>query len=292
MLSRRQFVAGTLAATTLAPLANAQATQLPPKPAGALDLMTYNLRYASATGANAWPTRRPVMRNLLLTAKPDIFGTQEGLYPQLKAIASDLPAYDWIGLGREGGSRGEFMAVFFRRDRFEPLEFDHFWLSDTPDVIGSATWGNNVRRMLTWVHFEDRETGKRFHFWNTHFDHQVENARQKAAALVLERIRKVDAATPLVLLGDFNAESGRSRSYEILVKEGGLRDTWHDAAARSEADANSFNDFSPLRREGIRIDWILCRGAARIDHAAVVTTKAGDQWPSDHCPVTTRLTWT
>ena len=59
-------------------------------------------------------------------------GTQEGLYHQIRQIDEDLSEMTWIGLGRQGGSHGEFMAVFYRPDRLEPLEFDHFWLSDTP----------------------------------------------------------------------------------------------------------------------------------------------------------------
>jgi hypothetical protein len=53
-----------------------------------------------------------------------------------------LPDYEWIGLGRDGGNHGEFMAVFYRVTRFEPLEFDHFWLSDAPNVVASSTWGS------------------------------------------------------------------------------------------------------------------------------------------------------
>ena len=120
--------------------------------------------------------------------RPDLIGTQEGLYPQIKDIAADQPAYDWIGLGRDGGSRGEFMAIFYRRDRFEPLEYEHFWLSDTPDVIASSTWGNGVRRMVTWAKFRDRTTGREFYFWNTHLDHEVQFAREKSAELIRQRI--------------------------------------------------------------------------------------------------------
>jgi len=40
------------------------------------------------------------------------------------------------------------MAIFYRKDRFEPREFDHFWLSDTPNVVASTTWGNSNRRMV------------------------------------------------------------------------------------------------------------------------------------------------
>lgn len=92
---------------------------------------------------------------------PDLIGTQEGVYAQLKDIATDLPAYEWIGLGRDGGSRGEFMAVFYRKDRFEPLKYDHFWLSDTPSVVASTTWGDTNRRMVTWFRFKDRKDQRR-----------------------------------------------------------------------------------------------------------------------------------
>ena len=106
--------------------------------------MTYNLKFASTNPPNAWPVRRPLMREVIRQIAPDVIGTQEGLYEQLKDIAADLPEYDWIGLGREGGSRGEFMAVFYRKARFEPLAFDHFWLSGTPEVIGSEYVGRQV----------------------------------------------------------------------------------------------------------------------------------------------------
>ncbi len=116
-----------------------------------LRVMTFNLRFASLQKPNAWPDRRPVMRHLIDQEAPDIMGTQEGLYAQLRDLAADLPAYEWIGLGRAGGSRDEHCAIFFRRDRFEPVGFDHFWLSDTPNVIGSITWGHTYIRMVTWV---------------------------------------------------------------------------------------------------------------------------------------------
>jgi len=89
-------------------------------------IATYNLRYAGDAPPNAWPQRRPPLQALLDHYRPDLNGTQEGLYSQIKGIAADQPAYDWIGLGRDGGSRGEFMAIFGRRGRFEPLEYDHF----------------------------------------------------------------------------------------------------------------------------------------------------------------------
>lgn len=288
MNSRRQFL-GTLAAT---PMLLSALNAAEPGRAGGNELViaTYNLRFASNQKPNAWPDRRPVMKALLDRYQPDLMGTQEGLYQQLKDIAADQPAYDWIGLGREGGSRGEFMAIYYKRDRFEPLEYDHFWLSDTPEVIASTSWGNTVKRMVTWVRFRDRTTGREFYFWNTHFDHQVQPAREKAAELVRQRIGKVKADLPLFLVGDFNAVATENRAYDILAKESGLTDTWFTARERRNEDANSFTGFGPLKREGKRIDWILARGAMDVRATEVVTFQQGDQWPSDHFPIVTWVT--
>ena len=153
-----------------------------------LTLMTFNLRYASSKAPNAWSQRRPVMRDCIQQVAPDLIGTQEGLYQQLKDLAADLPAYAWIGTGRDGGSRGEFMAIFYLKDRFDPREYDHFWLSDTPNVIASTTWGNRNRRMVTWVRFLDLQSHREFYYFNTHLDHQIQPAREKAAALIRERV--------------------------------------------------------------------------------------------------------
>lgn len=289
MISRRRFAEslGMVAAATVAPL---RAAEVPSDPAE-LCAVTYNLRFASASGGNAWPTRRPMMQALLRELQPDLMGTQEGVYGQLRDVASDLPELDWIGLGRDGGSRGEFMAIFYRRDRFEPLEYDHFWLSDTPLVMGSSTWGNTNRRMLTWVLFNDRKTRRNLYFWNTHLDHALQPAREQGAALILERIRTTaKPGVPLLLAGDFNAVAGRNPVYDQLVRDGGMTDTWTAAGLRRNERMNSFNGFEPARAEGQRIDWILSRGPVSVRASEVITFARDGRYPSDHFPVAAWLT--
>ena len=288
MISRRRFIAALTAGPLLRPAASA--ADAAGGRAGELLIATYNLRVAVDAPPNAWPQRRPLLQALLDRYRPDLFGTQEGLYSQIKDIAADQPACDWIGLGRDGGSRGEFMAIFYRRDRFEPLEYDHFWLSDTPYVIASSTWGNGVRRMVTWAKFRDRATGREFYFWNTHLDHEVQFAREKSAELIRQRIGLLPPGAPLFLVGDFNAVAGENRAYEMLTQGAGLTDTWFAAHERRNEDANSFTGFGPLLREGKRIDWILARGAMDVRAAEAVTFQQGGRWPSDHLPIMTWVT--
>lgn len=267
------------------PLAQADLAQTPEPGSLAPRVMTYNLRYASDTPPNSWPERRPLVKNVISQAAPDIIGTQEGVYRQLQDLAADLPDYHWIGLGREGGSRGEFMAIFYRHARFVPVAFDHFWLSDTPEVIGSITWGHTVRRMLTWVRLRDKVTGREFLVWNTHLDHQVEEARRKGAALIRDRLAKSDPGVPLVLTGDFNCPAAGCVAYETLTREAGLADTWLLAKRRENDGFNTFNGFKAAGKDGIRIDWILARGPVAVSRAAILTDSENGRFPSDHFPV-------
>jgi endonuclease/exonuclease/phosphatase family metal-dependent hydrolase len=288
MISRRRFMV-TLGAASLLRSVSSTADAASVR-ADELLIATYNLRYAGDEPPNSWPQRRPALKGLLDLYRPDIIGTQEGLYLQIKDIAADQPVYDWIGLGRDGGSHGEFMAIFYRRDRFDPLEYDHFWLSDRPEVIASSTWGNGVRRMVTWARFRDRTTGREFYFWNTHLDHEVQLAREKSAELIRQRIGMLPSATPLFLVGDFNSVAGDNRAYEILTQDAGLTDTWFAARERRNGDVNSFTGFGPLLHEGKRIDWILARGAMDVRATEAVTFRKGETWPSDHLPIMAWLT--
>lgn len=258
------------------------------RPTNVLAVMTYNLKFASSTPPNAWQQRRPLMRELLQEVSPDLIGTQEGLHQQLQDLAADLPEYSWIGMGRDGGNEGEFMAIFYRKTRLEPLSTNHFWLSDTPEVVASATWGNSNRRMVTWVKFEDRLTGQVFSHFNTHFDHQVQRAREKSADLIRTRVAALNTKLPVILTGDFNATGGQNKAYDILLEGDFFRDTWQLAKNRSGEGLGTFNGFKSLPHDGSRIDWILVRGNLQVEKEEIVTFSRDSRFPSDHCPV---LTW-
>ena len=249
-----------------------------------LVVMTYNLRSASSGSPVSWATRRSLMRECLRSVAPDLMGTQEGYYHQLREINSDLPEYDWIGQCRDGGSQGEFMAVFFRRSRFDPLAFDHFWLSATPDKIGSKSWGNVPPRMVTWVRFSDRQTGREFYFVTTHVDGN-KRAQEQSGRLIRERIKSLTPVAPVLLTGDFNAIPGRDPLHGLLTGDHFFSDTWETARKRRGDGVSTFNGFKALTRNGRRIDWILARGNITVDASEIVTFSRDGKYPSDHFPV-------
>lgn len=280
---------GAAAAAAL-PLLGPAAASAGRHPGRRLEVMTFNLRHASTAEPNSWSARRPVMGELLHREAPAVLGTQEGLYGQLRDIESDLgPRYDWIGMGRAGGSRDEFAAVFYDTQRLAPMEYDHFWLSDTPELIGSNTWGGSCIRMVTWVRFRDLRDGEReFYFLNTHLDNASQRARTRSVPLIRARIARLDSSLPLLMTGDFNVAAHRNPVYDALLGAG-LVDTW-DAAVERGPLYGTFHGYGPLVPDGDRIDWVLATPGVTVHRASVNTFSKRRQFPSDHLPVQVSLT--
>lgn len=253
-----------------------------------LKVMSFNLRYENSadTSPHTWSERRSTVQEIIQAEEPDIIGTQEGLHNQVLEVNQDLPNYDWIGLGREGGSHGEYVSVYYKDELFTPVEYDHYWLSDTPEMIGSKSWGNTIPRMVTWVKFEENGTGKQFYFVNTHFDHQSEHARQESAKLITDRITDFDEDLPVVLTGDFNANT-ESEHYKILTDDGLFKDAWETAQEKVNEHLGTFNGFDDPTGGGSddKIDWILTKGIEA--KSMKVNDYRGDdgQFASDHYPV-------
>lgn len=256
-------------------------------------VMTYNLRVLNNhdPSPHTWAERVPAIKKLIEEERPDIIGTQEVAYKQLQDVEANLPKYEWIGLGREGGSKGEYSAIFYKEKRYTPLEYDHFWLSDTPNVIGSKTWGNNYTRMVTWVKFLDKKTNQQFYVVNTHFDHQSALAREKSAELVLEKIKAFDPKLPILFTGDFNANPD-SVPYQKLTSEGAFDDLWLTAEEKINEHLGTFNGFHDPTGGGPknRIDWILAKGSVKANTIEILDYYKNGQFPSDHYPVMADIT--
>ncbi|MGY4719660.1 endonuclease/exonuclease/phosphatase family protein [Naumannella huperziae] len=254
-----------------------------------IHLMTYNIRYDTGRTTpgqdDHWPEREPLLVDLLRTERPALLGIQEGLFHQLRAIERALPDHRTIGYGRAGGSRGEYSAIYYAGDRFDLLEWDQFWLSDTPLLIGSADWGNRVTRIVVWARFTDRRTGTEFVMINTHFDHQSEPARVRSAATIDALVRNQFADLPVLVTGDFNVPALDSEAYRILVSDGRLADTWTAADERLTEEWNTFNGYRAPVAEGTRIDWVLASPGVRVHTAAINPYRPGGRFPSDHFPV-------
>ncbi|MCC3355515.1 endonuclease/exonuclease/phosphatase family protein [Bacillus sp. REN16] len=247
-------------------------------------IMTYNVLHIDENPANKWEERKELIKKLIERESPDIIGTQECLYSQIRDIIEMLPEYEWLGLGRLGGSNGDFMTIYFRKDRFVLLEYDHFWLSDTPEIIGSMTFGNETPRMVTWGKFLDRRTGNVFYHMNTHLDYLCEEARKKAAVLIQTKVKEFQSNLPVFLTGDFNTDIN-TEPYDILTKLGSFKDTWDLAREHVNKTLGTKNDFIDKTGGDSRIDWILSKGVQSVKSIKIIDDCVEGSFPSDHFAV-------
>jgi endonuclease/exonuclease/phosphatase family metal-dependent hydrolase len=251
-----------------------------------LKVMTFNLRRRKESdGVNTWTHRRDAAVETIGREAPDLLGTQEGLEDQVEFLAENFPGYGMLGEARHGGRRDEFNAIFYRKDRFRLLDSGNFWLSDTPDVAGSRSWGNLVPRMATWARFIDKDTQQPFAHVNTHLDHLVPSARMRGAGLIAQRMPR---DVPLLVTGDFNAIQ-QGGTYRYLTGAVGLLDSrW---ASRTPVSTKWNATYHRFTGRGLyRIDYILGRGIREFANYRVVRERHGGKLPSDHFPVVSEAT--
>ncbi len=246
-----------------------------------ITFMSFNVRYATADdGLNSWVLRRGMVFDVINRRRPDVLGVQEALASQVDELLVHMPGYTVVGVGRDDGKRaGEFSALFYRRDRFSAVDSGTFWLSDTPDVAGSKSWGNNVVRVCTWASLRSSE-GYEFSVFNTHFDHESQPSREKSAELVWSRIR--DARLPSVLTGDLNAGEKNVAVQKILGQ--GLTDTFR-VLHPDATDVGTFNGFDPKAMNGEKIDYVFVGSGWKVLSSDIDRTLFDGRTPSDHFPV-------
>lgn len=278
-LARVCLALSVLASTAVA----AQAPGLP------LDVMSFNIRYGTANdGENRWEARRAMLFDLVREQNADVVGLQEALAFQIDEIAAAAPAYAVIGVGRDDAARkGEYAAILYRRDRFHVAQSGTFWLSDTPEIVASTTWGNRITRICTWARLVDRD-GRAFWLFNVHLDHESQPSREKSVALLRRRIEaRAFPGEPVVVTGDFNA-SEKNAALGALTSDGAFVDTFR-VARPGETIAGTFTGFGFGKVEGEKIDYIFVQAPAAVLSASIVRTSRGNRYPSDHFPVVARI---
>jgi endonuclease/exonuclease/phosphatase family metal-dependent hydrolase len=264
----------------------AQAPAPEPVQTASLTVMSFNIRYGTANdGENHWLKRREQLFALLRDQQADVVGLQEALHGQIAEILQAVPGYAYVGVGRSDGRQaGEYAAILYRTARLQVRRSDTFWFSDTPGVVKSMSWGNQIERICTWAYFEDRE-GPAFYLYNVHLDHLSQPSRERSAALLLERVRTRDPKAPAIVTGDFNA--GENNPAAVAMRAA-FRDSFRVLHAGA-SEAGTFNGFTFGQTAGDKIDFVFVEPGVEVLDAAIVRASRDGRYPSDHFPVTARI---
>lgn len=173
-----------------------------------LKICSFNLRMETPSdGKNMFTYRTPYIRDAILRESPDIIGLQE-CHPHMQAWLRDtFPEYITVGCGRGADYKDESNPVLFKKDKFDFLGYDMFWLSPSPFTPGSKYGGSGCPRVCVVITLKPTDCSQVFRVYNTHLDHVSDEARKQGIRSILARMEQDDEriVAPHLLLGDLNA---------------------------------------------------------------------------------------
>lgn len=259
-------------------------------------MATCNVRYMLADdGLNGWEFRKERLANALNSIHADVIGTQEAYFEQKQYLKKQLKGYKVVGVGREDGKRkGEHSAIYYNRKRFRALDCGNFWLSETPDVP-SLGWDAACIRIATWAFLEEKSTGKKFFFVNTHLDHVGVQARREGVSLLCRKAKEIGGNCPMVITGDFNIykesddiacikSMGLCHVYDIAEEKKLQPATWHGYQDMEEHVKSVQQEVPQI------IDYIFIN-QGKCSYYKIMEPKGPDGgFLSDHCPVFADIT--
>lgn len=282
--------------------------------AKAVRVGSYNIRYVAGDKGtdNDWTKRRDDLVALVRGFNLDAFGLQEVDPEQMQYLREKMPGYGFVGEHRNADRKsGEASPVAYRKDRFDLEKQNTFWLSETPGVPGSKSWGAMCRRVCTYAVLKDKVSGKRLCFVNTHLDHMSELANTNGMRLILERMKDFAAGMPVVLTGDHNCfETSNAAKMATKVLKNALyvserppegpwlslclfpqRKNLIPCVEAMKISAQKRNSKEERKKFGARIDYIYVSPGVRVlDYRTDATLRPGlDLYPSDHFPVVATL---
>lgn len=262
--------------------------------AHSINVMSFNLRYNTPNdGANAWPERKELVATTIFFHRADLLGVQEALHEQMLDMQQTLTEFKWVGVGRDDGkTQGEYSAIFYRHARFEMIEHGNFWLSETPEQVGSVGWDAAITRIVTWARFKDKRSGKTFLFCNTHFDHMGQKAREESAKLLRARSAALARNVPIIITGDFNANEA-SLVYQTMIAppekdQRIMKNARALSALPHVGPAWTFHGFGKAT-ERPWIDYIFVSEGVRVLRHAALYEYGEERYPSDHLAVFAEL---
>jgi endonuclease/exonuclease/phosphatase family metal-dependent hydrolase len=255
--------------------------------AQSVTVMSYNIRLDTENdGVNQWKNRTEKVYSLIRKYNPDLVGVQEALHNQMMDLKTNLPEYDFVGVGRDDGKeKGEYSAIFYKKDMYDIIDQNTFWLSETPEVPGSKSWDAAITRVASWAMMKEKATGKTFVIVNTHFDH-IGKAARANSALMIKKFVSQYKNSPVIITGDFNSQP-EELPYQNMIAKSGNR-IFDSRPVNSKA--GTFCNFKVNSMECKTIDYIFHSSHWQTKKYLVIEDNDGAYYPSDHLPVTATLT--
>lgn len=266
----------------------------------AVKIMSFNIRLYTNTdiGNRHWRVRRPLLAEYVLGKDADVICFQEVTQWQYEDIKEDFEpkGYEIYWTGRDKSKNPEGLAVLWKKDKFEEIERNTFWLSETPDKMskykGGPSMCNRVCVNATLKVKTEEGDGAVFTVYNTHLD-LYKKVQEFSMKLTTDRAR--EKGTETIICGDFNCNEEGEPSNAFLNSLEYYNDCRLTAKESAEKiyTYNNFGDTespftAPLHKSPI--DHCLVEKNIDVDKFEICTeTPAEGSYYSDHYPIIAHL---
>lgn len=242
-----------------------------------------------ANGPNQWKNRKPLMMEFLSKEFPDILCMQEVLINQLNEIKSNFEIYNMVGVSRvDGKEKGDFVPIFYRKDKYEQVNSGTFCLSEKPDSIGYIGWDAKYPRIVTWINLKNIKTGEMVFVINAHLDNVGKVARVNGMKLIFEKISQLSKSDRIILTGDFN-DVVSSKVHDIAI-QGELNDTYI-VSPQTKGVHYTFHQFGQKDLgKRYKLDYIFTSKNFKIHSVSIpIERPKRGVYISDHNPVIVKM---
>lgn len=235
-------------------------------------------------------TRRPVMKEVLTPYDADSMGFQEVTWRWKEWLKEDYPGYTQLGIMRygdnyKGNASNELDLLMYKTDKFELIRQETIWLSDTPYVEASKTWGGTNPCTFVYAHLKLKSTGEEIVHFTTHFSHDSDEAKTKSgpqmSQFIYDYMQKYGDLA-IYATGDYNIDPNHS-SYNDMTSV--LQDPYYVAKEKYGYNTGGALDIEGgyLKEASSRIDFIFINNSAMIvDKYEVIDKNINGIQPSDH----------
>lgn len=235
-------------------------------------------------------TRRPVMKEVLTPYDADSMGFQEVTWRWKEWLKEDYPGYTQVGIMRygdnyKGNASNELDLLMYKTDKFELIRQETIWLSDTPYVEASKTWGGTNPCTFVYAHLKLKSTGEEIVHFTTHFSHDSDEAKTKSgpqmSQFIYDYMQKYGDLA-IYATGDYNIDPNHS-SYNDMTSV--LQDPYYVAKEKYGYNTGGALDIEGgyLKEASSRIDFIFINNSAMIvDKYEVIDKNINGIQPSDH----------
>lgn len=251
-----------------------------------LSVISSNIRYDEPhDDVHCWENRRDFLASLMLDYAPDLLATQEGKLPQIRDVDHRLEGLTCSDSHRDWVDSLMYPCLFYNPKSLVLKESGDIWLSKSPSIPGSSSFGSEFPRLCTWAIFDGGVLAI-----NVHLDHASCETRLCQMRVLLQQLSASKASSQTVLLmGDFN-ESPTCPVRALINKEWpDLHDPWIDLGQEEEASHHHFYEAIDY---GSRIDWILVNDSLQAKEMLLDKSRSGSGiYPSDHYLLKARFCW-